>query len=326
MRQSSRMSQPATSRDLKEPYQCASRVLVVRPGSFGRNEAAAASNAFMHATDADVSDVADLARRETDALAGALIAAGVEVLIDDEPDLPDSVFPNNWMSYHQPAASPPVLITYPMATALRRLERRESTIARIAALSDGILVRINLEHLESRNEIVEGTGALVLDRVAGVAFACRSSRATDGALDAWSHATGYEVVRFDAIDASGTPVYHTNVLMSIGAELAVFAPETVPSPAERRTVLDRLEALNKQVLDITLAQMGEMCANVLELRTTSSEPVMAMSERARQGFTPAQRKSIERVAAIVAPPIPTIETIGGGSVRCMIAELGGSSP
>jgi hypothetical protein len=298
---------------------------MVRPGSFARNEAAAVSNAFMHRPAAEGKEIARAAQLEFDALSAALSNAGVEVVVEEEPELPDSIFPNNWMSFHQPEGSDPVLITYPMATPLRRLERREDTIERIHHLTGGRLRRVQLEHLEERGEIVEGTGALVIDRVAGVAFGCRSPRATDGALDVWRDVSGFEVVRFDARDRSGLPVYHTNVVMSIGQELAIFVGESVPDGAQRRKVLDRLERLGKRVLDISIAQMGEMCANVLELRTAERGPVIAMSHRAWSGFTSTQRREIERVASVLTAPIPTIETVGGGSARCMIAELGQAS-
>lgn len=308
---------------LREPRQTSSRVLLIRPGAFGRNEAAAATNAFMREASESPESIAALAAAEADALAQALSQAGVEVVVDREPDLPDSVFPNNWISFHQPEGRGAVVVTYPMATPARRLERRESVLDRVRGLvGGGGLERIALEHLEDDGEIVEGTGSLVLDRVAGVAFACRSPRTTDGALDAWEAATGFETVRFDAFGPDGTAVYHTNVVMSVGTRLAVFASCTVPDPGQRAAVRNRLEGLGKTVLDIDHTQVGGMCANVLELRAQGGEPVVAMSDTAWRNFTGAQRGLIESLACPVVVPIPTIERVGGGSVRCMIAELG----
>lgn len=318
------MTSPADIARLTEPTQCASRVLMVRPGSFGRNDAAAETNAFMRPPLREPDALADAARAEFDGLAQALIDAGVEVIVDEEPDLPDSVFPNNWMTFHQPADADPVLITYPMATPARRLERRESVIRLVSSLADGPVRRIALEHLEQQGEHLEGTGSLVIDRVAGVAFACISPRTTPGALDAWERATGIRVVRFDASDADGVPLYHTNVIMSMGRRLVWLVADTVRDAAQLAEVRREVEILNKRVLDLEMPQMGAMCANVLELETPAGEPVVAMSSTAWNAYTPAQQAQLESVAMVVHAPIPTIERIGGGSVRCMIAELGRS--
>lgn len=318
------MPTPAQPVRIAEPTQCASRVLMVRPGSFARNEAAAESNAFMRAVDDPSNAIADTARREFDGLAQALTDAGVEVVIDPEPDLPDSVFPNNWFSYHEPAGSDPVLITYPMATPARRRERRESTIARITALAPSPPVRIALESLEEGGEHLEGTGSLVIDRVNAVGFACRSPRTTDAALDRWISATGAEIERFDAVDAAGTPVYHTNVIASIGDAFALIVSGSITDNAQRARVLARLRGLRASLIDLDPPQIAHMCANIIELRSTRGEPLIAMSRTAWDGFTPAQRRTIEGLATPVVADIPTIERVGGGSVRCMIAELGRS--
>lgn len=315
------MDQPPTA-DLREARQTASRVLMIRPGSFGRNDAAAESNAFMQGVSGDPTTIAETARHEFDGLAMALADAGVEVVIDHEPDLPDSVFPNNWMSFHQPRSGPPVVVTYPMATPLRRRERRAAAMDLIAGSAGQTPRVIPLEHLENRGLALEGTGSLVLDRVAGVAFACRSPRASDEALDEWGRATGFEVVRFDAADPHGMPVYHTNVLMSIGEHFAVFVPETVPDQTQRGLVTARLRDLGKHVIDLSIVQMNEMAANLIELRSKGGDPIIAMSSRAFAAMDNAQLETLEGFARIVHAPIPTIERVGGGSVRCMIAELG----
>lgn len=310
------------SRDLKEPSQTSSRVLLIRPGSFGRNEAAAGTNTFMESTSGESGEIANQARREFDGLAQCLADAGVQVIIDEEPNLPDSVFPNNWFSYHQPAGRSPVMITYPMTTPLRRLERRAAVIDRIREAAGKDLEHIHLEHFEAHGEALEGTGSLVLDRVQGVAFACRSPRTTDAVLDAWGEATGFEIERFDAFGEDGTPVYHTNVIMSVGSAFAVFAADCVPDTGVRSRIMDRLGELGKEVLDISPAQVGGMCANVLELQSVQETTLLAMSARAHRSFTNLQCKRLEDLAQLVVADIPTIERIGGGSVRCMIAELG----
>lgn len=312
---------------LIETRQCASRVLLIRPHAFARNEAAARSNAFMHDPTDPSALIAGRALQEFDALAGALADAGVEVIqIEDDLHLPDSVFPNNWISYHEPVNAAPVIITYPMATPARRLERREVIIDRVRALTPGHVERIALGDLESQGEFLEGTGSMVLDRVAGIAFACRSVRTTDRAMDLWAEVTGYEMVRFDADDGHGVPVYHTNVLMSIGDRFAVVCSEAISDAAQRSMVLARLHELREHVVDISLTQMGGMCANILELRSTGDEPVLAMSRTAWTSFTSGQQAVLSALARPVIAPIPTIEQVGGGSVRCMIAEIGHADP
>jgi hypothetical protein len=310
---------------LLENEQCASRVLLIRPHAFARNEAAARSNAFMHDPTDPSRVVALRALAEFDGLAGALADAGAEVvLIEDDLHLPDSVFPNNWISYHEPREGSPVIITYPMATPARRLERRETIIDRVRELTPGHVERLALGDLEGAGEFLEGTGSLVLDRTAGVAFACRSVRTTDRAMDIWSEATGYEIVRFDADDGRGVPVYHTNVLMSIGERFAVVCGDSIQDAAQRSTVLGRLQDLGKEIVDISLTQMGGMCANVLEIRSAAGEPLIAMSRTAWTSFTRGQQAVLTGLARPVVAPIPTIEQVGGGSVRCMIAEIGRS--
>lgn len=296
---------------------------MIRPHAFARNEAAARSNAFMHRASDPASEIARLATEEFDALAGALDDAGVEVVVvEDDLHLPDSVFPNNWMSYHEPIDGPPVVITYPMATPARRLERRESIIDLIRDRTGGSIERIAMGDLEQDGEFLEGTGSLVLDRVHGVAFACRSPRTTAGALNAWAAATGYEVVAFDADDGRGVPIYHTNVMMSVGEGFSVVCADSIPDTSQRAFIMARLAGRGTPLLDISLTQMGGMSGNILSLHATDGSPLIAMSRAAWTSFTTTQQATLSALARVVISPIPTIERVGGGSVRCMIAEFG----
>ncbi|MCA9304334.1 MAG: hypothetical protein KC996_09450 [Phycisphaerales bacterium] len=307
----------------KEQAQTSSRVLMIRPTGFGRDEEAAASNAFMRSTDDQASTIATTAQREFDGLVGVLRSAGVDVLVfEDDLALPDSVFPNNWVSFHQPTEGEPVLITYPMCTAARRKERRNEVLD---AIADHLRIEpdhLDLSAMEMDGEILEGTGSLVLDRINGVAYACLSARTTEGALDAWADETGYRVVGFDAVDADGVAVYHTNVVMSMGSKVAVVCLEAIPDPDERAAVERELRASGRAVLELSLAQMGSFCGNMLELRTRDGSAVFAMSETCLNALSGSQRSTLEGLGRIVAAEIPTIERVGGGSVRCMIAELG----
>lgn len=313
--------------DLRESGRSASRVLMVRPRAFARNEAAAASNSFMNAVGDPAGEIARAALAEFDGLVGKLEEAGVRVVVaEDRLDLPDSVFPNNWISFHEPreggGGGGAVVVTYPMATPARRRERQDSILALVESVAGGRVRRIALEGFEEEGVYLEGTGSLVLDRAAGVAFACRSVRTSDRVLDAWESVTGFEVVRFEAVDGDGAAVYHTNVVMALGERFAVVCSGCVPDAGQRRGLLEKLAGMRESVLDISPAQMGGMCGNILQLRSVEGVPVVAMSETAWGAFTREQRLVLEGFARPVVAAIPTIERVGGGSVRCMIAELG----
>lgn len=296
---------------------------MIRPSGFGRDEEAAATNAFMQKSEDHASTIASAAQREFDGLVDALRAARVDVLVfEDDLGLPDSVFPNNWVSFHQPAEGEPVLITYPMCTAERRKERRSEVLDSIAQYLGIEPDHLDLSAMENDGEILEGTGSLVLDRVNGVAYACRSARTTEGALDAWADETGYRLVVFDAMDASGTAVYHTNVVMSVGEKIAVVCLDAIAGDEDRAVIKQELEASGRTLLDISLDQMGSFCGNMLELRARDGLAVFAMSETCFGALSGEQRSVLEQHGRIVAAWIPTIERVGGGSVRCMIAELG----
>lgn len=312
--------------DLRESGRSASRVLMVRPQAFARNEAAAASNSFMNAVGDPAGEIARAALAEFDGLVGKLEEAGVRVVVaEDRLDLPDSVFPNNWISFHEPVGGSPVVVTYPMATPARRRERQDSILELVERAAGGGVRRIALEGFEEQGVYLEGTGSLVLDRAAGVAFACRSVRTSDRVLDAWAAATGFEVVRFDAVDGGGAAIYHTNVVMAVGERFAVVCSGCVPEAGQRRGLMDRLAGMREAVLDISPTQMGGMCGNILQLRAIGGTPLVAMSETAWGAFTREQRRVLEGFACPAVAAIPTIERVGGGSVRCMIAELGSAS-
>ncbi len=308
---------------------------MIRPTGFGRDDEAAGTNSFMHMPTDTVEKVRERAMVEFDTLAGRLEKAGVEVLIfEDELGLPDSVFPNNWISFHQPikdgepstSLPNPLIVTYPMLAESRRKERRAEILDAIAEFTGTTPDHIDLSELEKTNDYLEGTGSLVLDRVNNVAYACLSGRTTEDALDAWADETGYQVVRFHSADQEGNPVYHTNVVLSIGTELVVVCLASITDPDEYEMVEASLEASGRAVMPISLDQVSHFCGNVLELVSKDGEPIFAMSQTAYEHFTDAQRAQIERLGKVVYVPIPTIEYVAGGSVRCMIAELGNSGP
>ncbi|MBO6513282.1 MAG: hypothetical protein JJ974_04885 [Phycisphaerales bacterium] len=305
-----------------EQFQTSNRVLMIRPSRFGFHAQAAQSNAFMIRDGSNADDTASRAVHEFDGLVDALRSAGIEVCVyQDTDDLPDCVFPNNWFSWHTPVEGNPVVVTYPMCNELRRAERRGEVLDRLIHGVESVN-HIDLSMLEDDAEILEGTGSLVLDRIQGKAFACLSPRTTLTALDAWCDETGYQPVVFHAVDEESQPIYHTNVMLSVGERVAVVCAESVPDLDERAELMYALESGDRQILEISLDQMNSLCGNILELSDQAGNTVFAMSSRAFNAFTADQRAVLSANGRIVHAPIPTIEDVGGGSVRCMIAEAG----
>jgi hypothetical protein len=296
-------------------------VLLIRPAAFGHNPETAASNAFQSVGPAPA-DVNERARREHDGLVSALVDAGVETIVVDDtpvPPRPDALFPNNWVSFHEDGT----VVLYPLEAPGRRLEVRlevVETVERRAGLARRRLVDLR----EGSEGFLEGTGSLVLDRPARRAFACLSSRTAPALLERFGHELEHEVVSFHALDAAGRPIYHTNVMLALGEGLAVVCSESIREPAERGRVLAALAQGGRELVEITLEQVGEFAGNVLPLRSRDGEPRIVLSERARRAFTPAQTRVLERHGALVSAPLDTIETIGGGSARCMLAEVLGT--
>ena len=298
--------------------QCADAVLMVRPARFGWNPETADSNRFQRS--GARSGDATTALREFDALAGRLADAGVEVVVaadSPEPAKPDACFPNNWVSFHGDGS----VVLYPMMAPTRRAERRPEPIADVERAGFHVARTIDLSPLESRGEFLEGTGSLVLDRKRRIAYACRSARTTAGALAEFSAALGYRVVAFDALGPDGRPAYHTNVLMAIGEGFALICAAAIPDAARRAAVLEELGREGGEVIDIDVAEMNGFAGNLLALSAQGGAPLIALSGAALAALAPAKRRRLERHGAIVAADIPTIERLGGGSVRCMLAEV-----
>jgi len=296
-------------------------VLMVRPAAFGWNPETAGSNAFQRADCGPAGLRQAQALAEFDRLVQALSAAGPTVYALGEPGprgCPDAVFPNNWVSLHHDGT----VVLYPMMAPSRRRERRMELIARLEEQGGYAVERlVDLTHHELAGRFLEGTGSVVFDHVARVAYACRSPRTDESVLGELCDETGYEPVAFDATDESGVPVYHTNVLLSIGTRIAIVCGAAI-ADCQRDALLERLQAGGRRVVAIDHAQMAGFAANALELRAPGGKAVLALSASAWQAFGPEGREALhDCVDAVVASPVPTIEQIGGGSVRCMIAEV-----
>jgi hypothetical protein len=295
-------------------------VLMIAPTRFCGNEQTSSSNRFQNLGGVK-NDAQIRARAEFEGLASALSTAGVRVhRFDDtpEPHTPDSIFPNNWVSFHADGTA----VLYPMLAPNRRLERRSDVLESLNMQQRfRIKQLIDLTHRESENKFIEGTGSLVLDRVNRLAYVCISPRTDLDTLGEFAQLLDYEIVAFDAVDRSGAPIYHTNVMLSIGTEFAVLCSDSI-AESQRTSVINSLRSTAHTVIDITHQQMESFAGNILELATVTGDRVIAMSEQAASAFTPAQRAQlIELGGAIISAPIPTIETLGGGSVRCMLAEV-----
>jgi hypothetical protein len=307
--------------------QSASAVLMVRPARFAFNPETAASNAFQSASLAGLEPtlggraVQTAAEREFDDLADRLDRFGVQVVVAEDTPLPvkpDAVFPNNWVSFHRDGT----VVLYPMQAPNRRTERRDEIIRRVLTRGGFRSSRIvDLSVHEDHGRFLEGTGSVVLDRAQAIAYAALSPRTHLQVLAEFAHALDYELVTFAAADARGTPIYHTNVLLAIGGAFAVLCGEAIADPAERAAVQGRLRAGGRHVLEISREQMQQFAANILELRSAAGDPVIAMSSAAWSGFSGSQRRLLESCGAPCVAAIPVIERLGGGSVRCMLAEI-----
>ena len=301
--------------------QAPSAVVLVRPHHFRPNPLTADDNVFQVAGVATESSqiAAALARAAYDEVtraASTLEAAGIRVhLFDDEsPDRPDSVFPNNWMSTH-PGGH---VAIYPMYAVNRRGERRSDMID---MLKNEYRVQdvIDYSGLELDDVFLEGTGAIVLDHGSRVAYVARSHRADPIALERFCTNFGYEPMVFDAVDPSGVPIYHTNVMMGIATDFALVGLDLIQSPARRTQVVDRLTAHGRVVIDLDFTQVCDFAGNAIELQTAGGR-ILALSRRAAATLRPDQVAIIQRSCTLLPLDIPTIE-LAGGSVRCMIAGI-----
>jgi hypothetical protein len=302
--------------------QTAADVMMVRPVAFAGNPQTQASNSFQQ-RDSGAVEAANQAAalREFHALAAALQRAGVNVHVFDdtpEPHTPDSIFPNNWVSFHADGS----VVLYPMLAENRRLERRLDLLEALSVKHRFHTARvIDLTHHESTGVYLEGTGSLVLDRLHRIAYACVSPRTDLDVLGDFAQQLDYDIVAFEAHDAAGAAIYHTNVLMSVGERFAAVCLDAIRED-ERAGVLDQLRATGRVVVELTLQQMASFAGNMLELGSSRTGSVVAMSTQALDALTAGQRTALEANAGpIVAVPIPTIEKLGGGSVRCMLAEV-----
>jgi hypothetical protein len=298
--------------------QSTNSILMIRPVSFGFNEQTAGSNAFQN-RDADQQAVQNKALAEFDGFVKILKENGVNVIVIDDtpqPHTPDSIFPNNWVSFHTDGT----VFLYPMQAENRRLERREDIISK---LEDNFKVAhvIDLSRFEAEDKFLEGTGSMVLDRENKITYACLSPRTSKEILTLFCEQVNYKAVSFDAVDTHSKAIYHTNVLMCIGSKFAVICADSIPNPHEKIEVFESFRSTQKEVITITFDQMNHFAGNMLEVKNKAGETLIIMSQNAYQALDEQQKNTLKKYGKLIYANINTIETNGGGSARCMMAEV-----
>jgi hypothetical protein len=299
--------------------QTTSKVLMVRPLSFGFNDQTASSNAFQEKLSEDGESVQDRALREFDQMVSHLRDEQIEVHIVKDtflPPKPDAVFPNNWISTHENGR----IYIFPMHAPNRRFEKRSDIIQKLKT-DFKVNEVIDLSYFEKNDQFLEGTGSMVLDRVNKIAYACLSARTDQEVLYEFCRLSGYQALAFHAQDEAGKAIYHTNVMMCVGESFAVVCLEAIEDDYEKALVIESLENTGKQIIEITRNQMNSFPGNMLQLKNKVGADLLVMSSSAFQALSIAQKHTLEKYCRIVNIAIPTIEKIGGGSVRCMLAEV-----
>lgn len=292
-----------------------SNILMIRPVTFAFNEETAINNAFQQ-SDAQSAETQDLALSEFNNMVNLLMQNHVNVMVVDdtpEPYTPDSIFPNNWFSTHEEG----IMVIYPMFAQNRRAERR-ADIAQFLSDKFTMYDMVDFTANEASNLFLEGTGSMVLDRDLRICYACLSPRTNKQLLIEFCNKLGYELMAFNAVDLQGSAIYHTNVVMAVGQDFLVICLECIKSPMERDLII---QSTSKQIIEISYEQLMQFAGNMLEVVNTKKEHLLVMSDTAYNSLTTLQITALEKYARILHPNIHTIETNGGGSVRCMMAEI-----
>ncbi len=302
--------------------QTTSHILMIRPVRFAFNEQTAASNAFQNSNESSkAAEVQEKALREFDKMVDNLRGFGLDVtVVEDTPDpyTPDAIFPNNWISFHQHGNG--TVYLYPMMAHNRRLERR-SDIVEMLKRKFHISKIVDFSHYEDDNKFLEGTGSMVLDRDYRIAYACLSPRTHLDLLNEFAQQMDYKLVAFHAVDGQNQPIYHTNVIMCVGERFAIVCLECIPDEAEREHVRKTLKETGKDIIEISIEQVNRFAGNMLQLRTRRGDGLLVMSLQAYRALLPDQIRRLETYTQITYSDISTIESNGGGSARCMIAEV-----
>lgn len=297
--------------------QATSHILMIRPVHFGFNAETAVNNAFQVA--GNDADAQKKAMQEFDDFVALLQQNGVDVtVVNDtpEPYTPDSIFPNNWISFHDDGT----VVLYPMYAPNRRLERKQGVLDAI----DGkfkVTKRIDFTNNEKDSAFLEGTGSMVLDRQNKIAYACLSPRTDYFTLTEFCEELGYTAVSFDAIDQNGQAIYHTNVMMCVADRYVVICLDAIAAQHEKDEVTEVIRKSGKEIIVISFDQMHHFAGNMLQVNNKQGEKLLVMSSQAYAALTKEQTEKLSHYNTIIYSPLNTIEINGGGSARCMMAEV-----
>ncbi len=297
--------------------QNSSHLLMIRPVRFEYNEQTAVNNSFQIPVKDD--HIAAKAMQEFDAFVSVLTKNGIDVTVVEDsldPHTPDSVFPNNWISFHEDGS----ICLYPMFAENRRSERKQHVLD-IIGEKFSIQHMIDLSKYEDENVFLEGTGSMVLDRDKKIAYACLSTRTDQKLLEKFCELFNYTPVSFIAVDAAKQPIYHSNVLMCMADEYAVICLDSIADPAQRKTVMDKIISSGKEIIDISFDQMNHFAGNMLQVKNNAGEKLLVMSTQAYNSLRTDQLNRLLSFNKIIHSTITNIETNGGGSARCMMAEI-----
>ena len=297
--------------------QTTSKVFMVKPVCFGFNEQTAGNNAFQK--EGFNQGAQEKALKESNDFVSLLRENGIEVVIAEdtlEPKTPDSIFPNNWFSTHSEGK----LVLYPMFAPNRRAERKDVFLEEIKKNFDCKKI-VDLTKWENEGKFLEGTGSMVLDRVAKVAYACKSPRTCEEVFNDFCKQLEFTPLLFNAVDKNDKMIYHTNVLMCIGSTFAVVCTDSIKDKEECKKVVKSLEKSGKKVVKITFDQMEHFAGNMLEVKNKEGKRFLIMSQTAFDCLTDEQKDYLGKECTILHPKIECVEVNGGGSARCMMAEL-----
>lgn len=303
--------------------QLTNHILMIRPAQFRMNEQTAVNNYFQASAGLSPEEVVKKSQEEFDAYVSVLKEKGVQVTVvqdTEDPDTPDALFPNNWVSFHQDAT----VALYPMFAENRRLERREAVLEILE--EDGFIIDQVMDYTaaEAEGVFLEGTGSLILDRVHKKAYCALSSRADEELFIEFCEDFEYTPVIFTAnqtVEGSRLPIYHTNVMMCLAETFAVICLDSIDDKKERKAVVNHLRKDGKEIIAISEAQMHRFAGNMLQVLGSNQTPYLVMSSTAYKSLTPDQLSKIEQHCEIIHADLSTIETCGGGSARCMMAEV-----
>jgi len=297
--------------------QTTSHILMIKPARFSFNAETAVNNSFQQAS--EDGHVAEKAAKEFDFFVDELVRHGISVTVvqdSDYPETPDSIFPNNWISTHHDGT----VFLYPMFAANRRLERKPAVLEAVRERFSVTQVN-DLSSFEEQEKFLEGTGSMVLDRQQRIAYACISPRTDSEVLKDFCNKAGYRSLMFHAEDKDHKAIYHTNVMMAIADKYAVVCLDSIPDPQEREELVKSLERSEHEIIPISFDQLYAFAGNMLQVNNDTGERYLVMSSRAYNSLTEDQRTRIENYNPIISVPLNSIEDHGGGSARCMMAEI-----